>query len=51
MSLKNLTKGQLMEDFAIGSYEERDAIREEFSRRADEREERMARAEDARDER
>ena len=48
MSLRKLTSEQLAEDYAVGTVEERNAIREERYRRAEEREERACRAEDER---
>ena len=50
MSLRKLTAQQLAEDRYWGDDNDREAISMELQRRSDEREERMARAEDARDE-
>lgn len=48
MSLRNLTREQLAEDYRYGTNKDRDVIQEELNRRADEREERACRAEDER---
>lgn len=48
MSLKNLTREQLAEDYYWGDAKDRESITEERKRRAEEQEERACRAEDER---